>query len=171
MIQVEADVQPGDSGGALVGNDGTVVGMTTAASSTGSASSSRPQVSGSRSASTRRSGSPSRSRTATRSTACTSAAVPLLGVSISDESAFGFGGSSGDGALVQSVGSDTPAEDAGIQGGDVIVSIGDETIGSSGDLQDVMNGYHPGDKVSVGWVDASGDTQHATLELIEGPPA
>ncbi len=35
MIQVEADVQPGDSGGALVDSDGKVIGMTTAASTGG----------------------------------------------------------------------------------------------------------------------------------------
>jgi S1-C subfamily serine protease len=96
----------------------------------------------------------------------------LLGVSISDDSRFGFGGGSfGDGAYVEGVGEDTPAADAGIQEGDTIVAIGDETIGSSGDLQDVMNGYHPGDKVSVSWVDGSGETRHATVELVEGPPA
>ncbi len=171
MIQVEADVQPGDSGGALVGNDGTVVGMTTAASVNGFRFQQSTAGVGFAIRIDKAIGITQQIKKGDEVDGVHVGGRALLGVSISDESAFGFGGSSGDGALVQSVGSDTPAQDAGIQGGDVIVSIGDETIGSSGDLQDVMNGYHPGDKVSVGWVDASGDTQHATLELIEGPPA
>ena len=79
--------------------------------------------------------------------------------------------SSTSGALVTGVGNGTPAESAGIQTGDVIVSVGDTTITSSSELQDVMDKYHAGDKVDVGWTNSSGDTQHATLKLDEGPPA
>ena len=172
MIQVEADVQPGDSGGALVGNDGTVVGMTTAASVTGFRFQQSTAGEGYAIRIDKAIGITQQIKKGDEVDGVHVGGRALLGVSITDNSGFGLGGSSSaDGAIVQGVGRDTPAQDAGIQEGDVIVSIGDETIGSSRDLQDVMNGYHPGDKVSVGWVDGSGDTQHATLELIEGPPA
>ena len=67
--------------------------------------------------------------------------------------------------------SNGPAEDAGIETGDVIVSLGDATITSSSDLSTTMDKYHAGDKVDVGWTNASGSEQHATLKLTEGPPA
>ena len=172
MIQVEADVQPGDSGGALVDNDGTVIGMTTAASVNGFRFQQSTTGVGFAIRIDKAVGIAEQIKKGDEIDGVHVGGRALLGVSITADSGFGFGGSSsGDGALVQGVGDDTPAKDAGIEQGDVIVSIGDETIGSSRDLQDVMNGYHPGDKVSVRWVDASGDTQHATLELIEGPPA
>ena len=76
---------------------------------------------------------------------------------------------SSNGALVTGVGDGTRRQDAGIQTGDVIVSVGGATITSSSDLQDVMNKYHAGDKVEVGWTNSSGDTQHATLKLDRRP--
>ena len=54
LIQVQADVQPGDSGGALISSDGEVVGMTTAASSNGFRFQQETEVWASPSGSTRR---------------------------------------------------------------------------------------------------------------------
>ena len=90
--------------------------------------------------------------------------------------------STGDGAEVIDVTEDSPAADAGIEAGDVIVSLGDATITSSTDLSTEMDRYHAGDKVEVGWTDASGNIQHAdpeadrrparlTIRLAESEPA
>jgi S1-C subfamily serine protease len=173
LIRVEANVQPGDSGGALVNGDGKVVGMTTAASTGGF-----------------------RFREATAGTGFAIridkamaiakqigdgeevdgvhvGARALLGVSLQDNSspAGRRNSSSVSGAVVLRVADNTPAADAGIQSGDVIVSIGSATVGSTSDLEDVLNTYHPDDKVKVTWTDDSGKTQSATVKLIEGPPA
>jgi hypothetical protein len=51
------------------------------------------------------------------------------------------------------------------------VSVGNTNVGSASQLSAAMNGYHPGDKVSVGWVDSSGQRHTATVTLIAGPPA
>jgi S1-C subfamily serine protease len=169
MIQVEADVQPGDSGGALVGDDGKVVGMTTAASVNGFRLQQTTTGVGFAIRIDKAVGIAEQIRNGDETDGVHVGGRALLGVSITDSGLFG--GSSQDGAYVNDVAEDTPAADAGIQGGDTIVAIGDETIASSRDLQDVMNGYHPGDKVSVSWIDSSGDTRHATLQLVEGPPA
>jgi hypothetical protein len=34
-----------------------------------------------------------------------------------------------------------------------------------------LNTYHPDDRVEVTWSDESGNTESATVKLIEGPPA
>ena len=63
-----------------------------------------------------------------------------------------------------------PAQEAGIAQGDVITSLGGKTIGSANDLTAAMRTYHPGDKVSIGWTDSSGQTHTATVQLSSGPP-
>jgi S1-C subfamily serine protease len=173
LIRVEADVQPGDSGGALVDGNGKVIGMTTAASTGGFRF--REQTSGVGFA-IRIDNALSivkQIRSGDESDGVHIGARALLGVSLQDTSSFGGRGStaSASGALVLDVASDTPAEDAGLEQGDVIVSIGNSQISSTSDLEDVMNTYHPDDKVKVTWTDSSGDTHSATVKLIEGPPA
>jgi S1-C subfamily serine protease len=175
-IQTDAPIQPGDSGGPLVNSDGKVVGVNSAAS-TGS-------------------GFGYRGTTATEGFAITidkalsivkqiesgteSATVhigdrAILGVSIQSDSSTsgGFGNSSGNtgGAPVAGVQSGSPAADAGIKAGDTIVAIGSTSVGSAAQLKTAMNGTHPGDKVSVTWVDSSGSQHKATITLIAGPPA
>jgi len=34
-----------------------------------------------------------------------------------------------------------------------------------------MIGYHPGDTVTIGWVNASGTAHTAKVTLVSGPPA
>ena len=175
LIQVQADVQPGDSGGALVDSGGQVVGMTTAASSNGfrfqessngvgfairidTALSVIKQI-----------------RNGDEVDGVHVGSRGLLGVSLQRETALTPGGrggstSTGNGAAVIDV-QNGPAQDAGIRAGDTIVSIGDAKITSSTDLSTAIDKYHAGDKVDVGWTDSSGSVQHATLKLIEGPPA
>ena len=63
-----------------------------------------------------------------------------------------------------------PAQEAGIAQGDVITSLGGKTIDSANDLTNAMLTYHPGDKVSIGWTDGSGQTHTATVQLSSGPP-
>jgi S1-C subfamily serine protease len=91
----------------------------------------------------------------------------ILGVSIQSDSAAG----STSGAQVAGVQSGSPAADAGITAGDTIVAIGNTAVGSAAQLKTAMNGFHPGDKVSVTWVDGSGSQHKATITLIVGPPA
>jgi S1-C subfamily serine protease len=98
----------------------------------------------------------------------------LLGVSLQDTSSS-LGGrgtsSSTSGVVVLDVASNTPADGAGLQAGDVITAIGNSTVSTTNELEDVMNTYHPNDKVKVTWTDSSGGTHSATVKLVEGPPA
>jgi S1-C subfamily serine protease len=64
----------------------------------------------------------------------------------------------------------TPADKAGIVAGDVITSVGGQTITSPKQLTSVMLGFKPGMDVKVTWVDISGQTHTGTLPLVQAPP-
>lgn len=53
------------------------------------------------------------------------------------------------GVLVDDVVDDSPADDAGLMRGDVIVKFDDEQIDNSEELSDAVAGHEPGDKVTV----------------------
>jgi S1-C subfamily serine protease len=79
-------------------------------------------------------------------------------------------GSSASGASVASTVTNGPAQEAGLAEGDVITTLGGKTINSANDLTNAISIYHPGDKVSIGWTDSSGQTHTATVQLSSGPP-
>jgi S1-C subfamily serine protease len=86
----------------------------------------------------------------------------LLGVAVQER---------GSSVTVASVQSDSPADDAGISEGDVIVSLAGKRIDSIDDLASALAPHHPGDRVEVKWNDSSGDEQTAHVTLTSGPPA
>jgi len=67
------------------------------------------------------------------------------------------------------VASGTPADGAGLAEGDVITSVGGQTVSTPQSLSSIIAGYHPGDSVQVGWVDAEGASHTATVQLASGP--
>jgi S1-C subfamily serine protease len=67
--------------------------------------------------------------------------------------------------------SGSPADSAGLAEGDTITSVGGQSVSSATDIQQVLVKYHPGDKISVEWVDQSGQSQSATVTLTSGPAA
>jgi S1-C subfamily serine protease len=73
------------------------------------------------------------------------------------------------GAAVVGVVSGSPAAKAGLGQGDVIQSLNGKTVDSATTLTTLLDGYHPGDHVKVGWVDASGRSHTATVTLATGP--
>jgi S1-C subfamily serine protease len=75
------------------------------------------------------------------------------------------------GATVAGVVPGAPADGAGLTQGDVIVSVDGNRISSPEDLQTALGRHHPGDSVSIGWADAAGQTQSATVALATGPAA
>jgi serine protease Do len=71
-----------------------------------------------------------------------------------------------DGAVVDSITSGSPADDAGIQRGDVIVQIGREQVKSGGGVATAVRKHHPGDKVSVTFVRGS-ERRTVEVTLVE----
>jgi serine protease Do len=79
-----------------------------------------------------------------------------------------FGVEDGDGALINAVEDDSPAAAAGLQAGDVIVGIGDETIADSGDVYDALEDLDTEDEVTVTFV-RKGRQESAEVTLGEMP--
>ena len=84
---------------------------------------------------------------------------------------FGDGGSTTSGATIAGVLSGSPAAESGLTAGDVITAVGGQSVTSPSQIQSILGGYHPGDKVSISWTDASGQSQTATVTLASGPAA
>jgi serine protease Do len=62
------------------------------------------------------------------------------------------------------------AEAAGLSPGDLIVSVGGQTIASPDDLSQVVLTQKPGASISAVYVDQAGATQTTNLTLASGPP-
>jgi len=67
--------------------------------------------------------------------------------------------------------SGSAAANAGLAAGDTITSVGGQAVSSTSDIQQALVKYHPGDKISVSWVDQNGQSQTASVTLASGPAA
>ena len=193
LIETNADIQPGDSGGALVDTSGEVLGIDTAASA-GFSFQSNDQSSGTQGFAIPINTALSIAKSIEEGNGSSTIHIgetAFLGVEINASGSsssgsggsganggFGgfFGGNSGNtgstasGAPVASVVTNGPAQEGGLAEGDVITSLGGKTITTANDLTTAISQYHPGDKVSIGWTDGSGQTHTATVQLSSGPP-
>jgi S1-C subfamily serine protease len=73
------------------------------------------------------------------------------------------------GAVVVDVVPDSPASDAGLEQGDVIVNVGGEAISSNSDLTSALTQLDPGQRVDVSVVRAGGEEESIDVELGERP--
>ncbi|MCL9797967.1 S1C family serine protease [Frankia sp. AgKG'84/4] len=179
LIEVNADVQAGDSGGALVDEGGKVIGMNTAASA-GFAMTPSAQAAGNQGFAI-----PINQALATAkqieagqgSDVIHVGAAAFLGVMISSTEGQGGGGrgdstgSTTSGAAVSGVVDGTSAQRTGLSAGDVITSLDGRAVDSATTLSRLMVTHHPGDQVQLGWLDSAGQSRTATVTLGSGPPA
>ncbi|QWT25401.1 S1C family serine protease [Subtercola sp. PAMC28395] len=176
MIQIEADIQAGDSGGPLYDAQGEVIGIDTAASS-GSAT-----VTGFAIPINTALKIAKQIESGTESGNVTIGYPAFLGVQIGSatsgtgSSGLGSRGSSGStstvaGATVAGVIDGTPAATAGLVAGDTITKVDGTTIDSGSTLTKTMKSYNPGDSVTISWTDANGASHSASVTLVEGPVA
>jgi S1-C subfamily serine protease len=94
----------------------------------------------------------------------------FIGVEVgSDSRAASQGVPAGSGALIEGVVSGGPADLAGLAAGDVITSVNGQSVTSAQALQSALGRHHPGDRVSVGWTDQSGQSHSAKVQLATGP--
>ena len=95
----------------------------------------------------------------------------ILGAEVQDTTApDGSADPNASGVPVMGVESGSPADNAGLAAGDTIVSLDGGPVNSIADLSSAMASHHPGDKVSLGWIDSSGQQNTATVQLVAGPP-
>src|SRR5699024_5598924 len=81
------------------------------------------------------------------------------------------GAATTEGAVVAGVYVDTPAAEAGLAAGDTITSIGSTPITDGTSLSEAISDHEPGDTVSLTWTDTSGDNHTAEVTLTQGPAA
>lgn len=90
-----------------------------------------------------------------------------LGVTLAEldeETAEAAGLEDSEGALVRSVFEDTPAEEAGLRAGDVIVEFDGEDVTDVAALMELVSGHEPGDEVKLeARRDGKGKTMRVTL--------
>jgi S1-C subfamily serine protease len=170
VIQTNAPIAPGDSGGALVDTQGEVLGMITAATQTSAFS--KTSTEGYAITINNALGIVNRIQAGDDKGGDIVFGRPgLLGVQVralSAAAAARLGLSAGAGAYVIQVVPGTPAASAGMRNGSVITSVNGQSIGSPADLSNVMHTTKPGDSASISWVDSSG--QHsASVQLITAP--
>jgi S1-C subfamily serine protease len=176
LIHHNAPIQPGDSGGPLVNTAGQVVGINTAASG----SSGFQFQTGQNSGQTQAFAIPinealaiaSQIEAGQASSTVHIGATGLLGVEVmSAANAAANGIQAGSGAVIAGTVSGMPAAQAGLTQGDVITSAGGQRVNSPEALQAALEQHHPGDSVTIGWTDQSGQTHTATVTLANGPAA
>ena len=196
LIETNAPIQPGDSGGSLVNSYGQVIGMDTAAGSSG-------QTQGQSSTATQAYAIPineavsiaQQIEAGTTTSDVHIGATAFLGLEIgSSSSSNGSGGSGGSGGFggfggfggqgsqggqgstttgvpVAGTVSGSPAANAGLTAGNTVTAIGGQSVSSAEDVAHALVQYHPGQSVSVTWVDQSGQSQTANVTLASGPTA
>jgi S1-C subfamily serine protease len=163
LIQTNARLEPGDSGGPLLDSAGRVVGINTAASA---------EV-GFRSGSSEGYAIPiDRALTiAKQIEAGRGSATVHIGprAFIGIQVAAGPGYRAG--VLVGDVFSGSPAEGAGLEAGDLIVTFDGRRLASPAALTSLVGRHHPGDSVKISWRDQYGVLHRATVHLATGPAA
>ena len=162
LIQTDAAISPGNSGGALADREGRVIGINvaylppgeTGAENIGFAIPSDTAVS-----------------VADQLIENGEAVHPYLGVYLSDltpETASKFGSPVDSGAVVEKVEPGGPADAVGIRRGDVVIAAGSEEVRSSGDLISALRDYQPGDTMDL-TVLRNGEKSKLQVDLAESP--
>ncbi|NQX29324.1 trypsin-like peptidase domain-containing protein [Microbacteriaceae bacterium VKM Ac-2854] len=156
LIQLDADIVSGDSGGPLFNASGQVVGINTAASS-GSADITGFAIP---------------IATALDIVAQIEAGADTATIEIGYPAFLGIGLSSATGAAtIAGVYENTPAAEAGLAAGDTITSVNGTAITTGSALSELLGSMEPGEQVTLTWTTAAGTTASATVTLAAGPAA
>ena len=164
MIQMDALIEPGNSGGPLVDSSGEVVGMDTAAASADGATPIGFALPINRVRADRRRDrawkgwAGNRHRLRGLSWASQGEAV-----SISTGATTGVG--------LEYVDPGSPADLAGLEAGDIIVAFDGHATSSLDELASLIHKLRPGDRAQVTFASFSGSTQTVTVILAAAPPA
>jgi S1-C subfamily serine protease len=177
LIETNADIQPGDSGGSLVNSYGQVIGMDTAASAGYSfQSQDGSQVQAFAIPIDSALSIAKQIEAGTTSADVHIGATSFLGVGFSSQSSSqggfqGSGNTGSTGAVIGEAVSGSPAAKAGLVAGDEITSVGGVSVSAASDVAHALVKYHPGDSLSVTYLDQAGASHTTTVTLATGPAA
>lgn len=168
LIQIDAPLEPGDSGGPLINKSGQVIGINTAASATrrfravGDAvgfaipiDRAMPlvaQIQAGQASATVRLGYPGQ-----------------LGVIMSEPAPATTPGAAPEGVLVAEVMPGSPAASAGVVPGDVLTEVDGEAATSPDQVSGLIKKRRAGEKLNFSWIDESDRRRNATVILAPGP--
>jgi S1-C subfamily serine protease len=158
LLELDADIVSGDSGGPVLDADGEVVGMATAASS-GSA-----QVTGYAIPIETAMAIVDRIVAGDASGTVTIGLPAFLGVELAAQQ-------EGDGALVAGAIDGMPAAQAGIAAGSVITAVDGTAVTEPDELSSAIAAHRVGDRVTISWTDATGVAHQSVVTLVAGPAA
>jgi serine protease Do len=159
LIQTDAAISPGNSGGALADRDGEVIGINVAylpPSDTGAVNIGFAIPSDT---------AASVADQLIETGKVSSAYLGVVTTDLSPEDAERFGLPVESGAIVGQVEPGSGADAAGVRRGDIIVRLGDEPIDNAGDLFGALRDYQPGDTVELTVVR---DGEELTLDVTLG---
>jgi len=198
MIQTNADIVPGDSGGPLASSAG-VIGMDTAGNDAngqqasagfaipiGTALSVARQIAGGHASSVitigyppfvgifigsgSSSSPPVQAQQEEQQNGSGSGSTPACSTSNSDLTVPSAIAPVSSGTLVIGTICGSPAAAAGMTGGAVITAVNGQGVGSPDDLSGILARFHPGEVISVTWISPSGQRTTSSLHLAAGPP-
>ncbi|MFG2089839.1 S1C family serine protease [Spirillospora sp. NPDC048824] len=165
LIETNAPIKPGDSGGPLLNTAGKVIGINTAASA-GLSVDGAEEKKNHRGYAIPTDRALDIARQIQRGEASTTVHIgptALLGVKVRSNA-------NSPGARVAEVVPGTPADTAGVPVGAAIVTFDGRAVDSPTALTTLMMAHHPGDVVQMQWTTAQGAHVSATVHLGEGPP-
>jgi S1-C subfamily serine protease len=162
VIQTDAAINPGNSGGPLVDMAGNVIGINSAGTSSAENIGFAIQIN-------------SVTPTITQAAEEPGEPVAFMGIGSTDASdpnfRFQYGTPVEEGAGIVNVVPGGPADEAGVELGDVVVSFSGESIPDSETLGEVIRSHDPGDTVEVEVVRATGERVTLTVILGVNPAA
>lgn len=154
LIQIDAPIISGDSGGPLYNSAGAIIGMNTAASS-GAASTAAYAIP---------------IDDATKIAGEIETGVETTSIHIGYPGFLGIGTTTASGGVgVSSVLPGGPAARAGITSGSVILSIDGQSVRTGTGLRTLLGTYDPGHSVTVVWTDPNGQRHSGNVTLATGP--
>ncbi len=159
LIQADAAIRPGDSGGPMVNQGGQVIGMNTAATDSYKMSGGQGFAIPIGTAM----GVAGQIRSGGASNTVHIGPTAFLGLGVTDNG--------GNGARVERVVGTGPASGAGISPGDVITGVDNVPINGATSMTNVLVPHHPGDNVALHWRTRGGEDRTANVTLADGPPA
>jgi S1-C subfamily serine protease len=159
LIQTSAHLVPGDSGGPLLDSKGRVIAIDAAGSPSFAFNQSSP-------------GYAIPINRAVRLAKQMEQGLSSSVVHIGDTAFIGIQVSATQtgGVAVGPVIPNTPADQAGLQQGDVITALDGTPVASFVDIRTFLFAKHPGDSVTISFTDVLGNQTQTTLTLASGPP-